>query len=84
MTRELRKMGANIVEKPDAMIIRGTQLHGADVDSCKDHRLAMALAVAALTADSPSRILDAESCAVTYPDFISDFQKLGAQFLLEQ
>ena len=80
MTRELRKMGAMIDEKPDAMIITGTQLHGAEVDSCKDHRLAMALAVAALAADSTSRIIDAEACAVTYPDFISDFRKLGAQF----
>ncbi len=80
MTRELRKMGARIEELPDGMIIYGTQLHGADVDSCKDHRLAMALATAALSADSPTRILDAESCAVTYPDFIADFKKLGADF----
>ena len=80
MTRELRKMGADIEELPDAMIIRGTQLHGAAVDSCKDHRLAMALAVAALRAEGSTRILDAESCAVTYPDFIKDFQTLGARF----
>lgn len=83
MTRELRKMGAIIEEKPDAMIITGTQLHGATVDSCKDHRLAMALAVAALAADSPTRILDAESCAVTYPDFIRDFRQLGAAFCIQ-
>lgn len=79
MTRELRKMGAIIEEKRDCMIITGTQLHGAVVDSCKDHRLAMALTVAALAADSPSKILDAESCAVTYPGFIADFCQLGAQ-----
>ena len=62
------------------MIITGTKLHGATVDSCKDHRLAMALAVAALTADGTTEILDAESCAVTYPDFIKDFKALGAMF----
>jgi 3-phosphoshikimate 1-carboxyvinyltransferase len=82
MTRELRKMGAIIEELPDAMIITGTKLSGATVDSCKDHRLAMALAVAALTATSATQILDAESCAVTYPDFIKDFQQLGADFTL--
>jgi 3-phosphoshikimate 1-carboxyvinyltransferase len=80
MTRELRKMGADIEEYHDRMVIHGSQLHGAVVDSCKDHRLAMALAVAALAADSPTQIIDAESCAVTYPDFIKDFQALGADF----
>lgn len=81
MTRELRKMGADIDEFADSMVIRGRKLHGShDLDSCKDHRLAMALAVAALAADSPSTILDAESCAVTYPDFIKDFQQLNADF----
>lgn len=80
MTSELRKMGAVIEEKPDAMIITGTRLHGAVVESFKDHRLAMALAVAALAAEGTTEILDAESCAVTYPDFIKDFQNLGADF----
>ena len=80
MTGELRKMGAKIDEYHDSMTIYGTKLHGAVVDSYKDHRLAMALAVAALAADSEVRILDAESCAVTYPDFIRDFRKLGADF----
>lgn len=80
MTRELRKMGADIEEYHDRMVIHGSQLHGAAVDSCKDHRLAMALAVAALAADSPTQIIDAESCAVTYPDFIKDFKALGADF----
>jgi 3-phosphoshikimate 1-carboxyvinyltransferase len=82
MTCELRKMGADIEELPDAMIIRGSKLHGAMVDSCKDHRLAMALAVAALRAEGSTQILDAESCAVTYPDFIKDFRQLNAAFTL--
>ena len=80
MTSELRKMGAKIDEYHDSMTIYGSSLHGAVVDSYKDHRLAMALAVAALAADSEVLILDAESCAVTYPDFIRDFRKLGADF----
>lgn len=84
MTSELRKMGAVIEEKPDAMIITGGRLHGAVVNSFKDHRLAMALAVAALVADGTTEILDAESCAVTYPDFISDFRNLGAAFAIQE
>ena len=80
MTSELRKMGAVIEELPDGMIISGSNLHGAEVESFQDHRLAMALAVAALTADSPTFIRDAECCAVTYPEFISDFRQMGADF----
>ena len=42
--QELRKMGAEVEEQPDGMIIRGpTRLHGAVVDSHHDHRLAMSL-----------------------------------------
>lgn len=81
MTRELRKMGGIIEELPDGMIITGTQLHGSkELESYDDHRIAMALAVAALNADSPSVINKIECAAVTYPDFIKQFQALGADF----
>jgi 3-phosphoshikimate 1-carboxyvinyltransferase len=81
MTRELRKMGADIVELADGMIIRGRQLHGSnELESYGDHRIAMALAVAALNADSPSIINGIECAAVTFPDFVRQFQKLGADF----
>ncbi len=81
MTRELRKMGADIDELADGMIIRGRQLHGSnELESYGDHRIAMALAVAALNADSPSIINGIECAAVTFPDFVRQFQKLGADF----
>ncbi len=80
-TRELRKMGARIEELPDGMVIAGgTPLHGAELESYHDHRLAMALAVAALGAEGESVIRDAEASAVTYPEFIADFAALGADF----
>jgi 3-phosphoshikimate 1-carboxyvinyltransferase len=78
MTRELRKMGIDVHELPDGMIIQGGKLRGAELESYDDHRIAMALTVAALAADGESIINDAESAAVTYPDFISDFKALGA------
>ena len=84
MTRELRKMGAEVEELPDGMIVRGARLHGAALDSHDDHRIAMALAVAALAAEGESVIGHAEACRVTYPDFITDFQKLGARFRVEE
>ncbi|MDD5696998.1 MAG: 3-phosphoshikimate 1-carboxyvinyltransferase [Victivallaceae bacterium] len=78
MTRELRKMGIAAAELPDGMIIPGGRLRGAELESYDDHRIAMALTVAALAADGDSLIEKAESAAVTYPDFIADFKALGA------
>ncbi|MGE4564692.1 MAG: 3-phosphoshikimate 1-carboxyvinyltransferase [Victivallaceae bacterium] len=83
MTRELGKMGAEIEELPDGMVIGGGRLHGAELDGCGDHRIVMALAVAALAADGESVIGGAEAAAVTYPDFVTDFKALGADFTLE-
>ena len=78
MTRELRKMGAEIEELDDGMVIRGGKaLHGARTDSYGDHRIAMALTVAALGADGSTFIKDGECCQVTYPAFAADFSKLG-------
>lgn len=78
MTAQLRKMGADIIEKPDGMIIHGGKpLHGCPVDSCRDHRIAMALTVAALGASGTTGICDAECCEVTYPDFAADFRRIG-------
>lgn len=83
MTAELRKMGADVTELSDGMIVRGRRLRGAALHSYDDHRIVMALAVAALAAEGESTIHAAEACAVTYPDFVKDFQALGADFRLE-
>lgn len=83
MTEELRKMGADIDELPDGMIIRGGTLHSARVDSRNDHRIAMALAVAGMCLDGETVIDHAEGIPVSYPGFVSDFKALGADFVLE-
>lgn len=80
MTRELRRMGVRIEEHPDGMTILGGMLNGAAVNSYKDHRIAMALAIAGLAAEGETIIRNAECVAVTYPKFIEDFNKLGAGF----
>jgi 3-phosphoshikimate 1-carboxyvinyltransferase len=78
MTKELRKMGANIEELPDGLVIHGGKiLHGAQVESYNDHRIAMALSVAALGANGPTYIKDGQCCKVTYPAFVEDFQSIG-------
>jgi 3-phosphoshikimate 1-carboxyvinyltransferase len=77
--QELRKLGADVEEQADGMIIRGpTRLKGAVVDSHHDHRLAMSLAVAALVADGPTEVLDAGVIHDSFPNFVETMQALGA------
>jgi 3-phosphoshikimate 1-carboxyvinyltransferase len=69
MAAGLRAMGADIAETPDGAVIRGGRLHGATVDSHGDHRIAMALAVAAQRADGEVRIEDCANVATSFPGF---------------
>jgi 3-phosphoshikimate 1-carboxyvinyltransferase len=63
-------MGADVEEKPDGLIIQSARrLHGADIVTRGDHRIAMAFAVAALAATGQSRIHDAECADVSFPGF---------------
>lgn len=76
---ELRKMGAHVEERPDGMIVHGpTRLHGAVVECHRDHRLAMALAVAGLTATGPTEIHGAEAINDSFPGFVETMRDLGA------
>ncbi len=77
---ELRKMGAQVEERPDGMLIHGpTRLHGAIVECHSDHRLAMALAVAGLVADGETVIHGAEAIDDSFPNFVEAMQALGAE-----
>ncbi len=84
MTAELAKMGVPVRELPDGMIIQGCRPRGARLDGHGDHRIVMALAVAALGADGKSSIDGAEAAEVTYPEFFRDFRKLGAGFEMRE
>jgi len=79
MATELGKMGASIVEEKDRLVIDGdaSALVGARVDGRHDHRVVMALAVAALIAEGETTIETAESVDVSYPGFADDLRKLG-------
>jgi 3-phosphoshikimate 1-carboxyvinyltransferase len=78
LAANLRAMGADVEEKPDGLIIPGSQrLHGADILTRGDHRIAMAFAVAALSAQGETRIHDAECADVSFPDFWKILQKIA-------
>jgi 3-phosphoshikimate 1-carboxyvinyltransferase len=75
----LRALGADAEELPDGFHIRGGhRLNGGTVHAHDDHRLAMAFAVAALTATGPVVIEGAEAAAVSYPSFFDDVERLRA------
>lgn len=70
VARNLRAMGAECEEREDGLRIPGNQkLHGAEIDSGGDHRIAMAFAVAALRAEGESVIHGAESAGISFPGF---------------
>jgi 3-phosphoshikimate 1-carboxyvinyltransferase len=72
-------MGADIDERPDGWRIRGkTPLHGGQVRSHGDHRLAMMLAVAGGCAHGETVVHGAEAADVSFPGFASVFASLGA------
>jgi 3-phosphoshikimate 1-carboxyvinyltransferase len=74
----LRKMGAEVEERPDGMRIPGAQhLHGAELDSFGDHRIAMAFAVAALRAEGETIIYGADAAGVSYPTFFEELRKIA-------
>ena len=75
----LQTMGADICETDDGCIITGpVELAGANVTTFGDHRIMMAASIAGLIADGHTIIDDSGCCAVSYPDFVSDMQRLGA------
>lgn len=78
MKSELSKMGADIQELPDGLVVRGTRLKGAAVNGHSDHRVVMALALAGLIADGETSITTAESVAVTFPNFADMMLRCGA------
>lgn len=78
MVQNLTAMGADVEETEDGMIIHGGKpLHGAVIDTKKDHRIAMTFAVAAMAADGETEILDAECVNISYPEFYQDLAKLA-------
>ena len=70
VVKNLRAMGAEVEEFEDGLDVPGGQtLHGAEIDSGGDHRIAMAFSVAALRAEGETLIRGAESAAISFPEF---------------
>lgn len=81
ITKELSKMGADIVEGEDFLVIRGkSHLYGANTQSHNDHRISMAISIAALRAEGEVTIEEGRnSVKKSYPDFFEDYKILGGK-----
>ena len=75
----MKKMGVDVTETSDGMIINGSAVHGADIDGYNDHRIVMAFSVAGLFADGVTTITDCESINKSYPDFFEDYNRIGGK-----
>lgn len=77
---ELGNLGAEVEVTRDGLVVSGpSRLHGGTVESHGDHRIAMALAVAALNAADPVTIRNAQSVSKSYPSFFDDIRSLGVE-----
>jgi 3-phosphoshikimate 1-carboxyvinyltransferase len=73
----LRAMGASLEEREDGLRVPGgQQLHGAEVDSAGDHRIAMAFAVAALRATGDTLVRGAGAAQISYPEFFTALEAM--------
>jgi 3-phosphoshikimate 1-carboxyvinyltransferase len=78
VAENMNRMGVRITVKPDGFEIPGKQrFHAAELDSFGDHRIAMAFAVAALAADGPCTIHNAEAASVSFPEFYDTLRRIA-------
>jgi 3-phosphoshikimate 1-carboxyvinyltransferase len=80
VVKNLRAMGAEVVEHEDGMDIPGGQtLRGGVIDSGLDHRITMAFAIAALRAEGETEIRGAEAASVSFPEFFTWLDELAVR-----
>lgn len=78
--QSLTALGGSVCELPDGLIIEGTgRLKGGEVDSFNDHRIAMAMSIAATLCTGDVLIRDAAAVEKSYPEFFEDYKRLGGK-----
>lgn len=77
VAKNLRAMGAQVTEHEDGLTVPGNQkLHGAEIDSQHDHRIAMAFSIAALKAEGDTVIHGAEAAQISFPEFFEMLERI--------
>ncbi len=78
MATELDRMGVDVEEREDELVVDGGGLEGATVSGHADHRVVMALSVAGVVADGATTVEGAGHVDVSFPDFFETLSGLGA------
>ena len=79
VVENLGRMGVEAQACPDGLRVSGGQrFRAAEVDSFGDHRIAMAFSVAALAADGPCTIRNAEAASVSFPEFYTTLRRIAS------
>jgi len=83
VSRELVKLGINIEEKEDGLILETSEkISGADLNSEEDHRLFMSFCIAGMYVGNCT-VTDPESVKVSYPNFVEEMNRMGANIKTE-
>jgi 3-phosphoshikimate 1-carboxyvinyltransferase len=79
ITKGIRDLGGEAADEGDDLVVAGGGLDGGHADAAGDHRMAMALTVAALGARASSRIDGVDASAVSFPGFVAALRLAGAR-----
>lgn len=82
MAEELRKMGVDVEELPNGLVIHGGRLRPTELHGRGDHRIVMALSLAGLVLDGSCVIDTAEAISVTFPNYVELMKSIGANMEL--
>ncbi|MCA0403172.1 MAG: 3-phosphoshikimate 1-carboxyvinyltransferase [Proteobacteria bacterium] len=77
MVEGLQRLGIEAQAFDDGLYINGGQLDGGEVNSYKDHRIAMAFAIAGALAKKPVKIKDCTNVGTSFPNFVKIAKKIG-------
>lgn len=77
MALGLQQLGVKAETLPDGIIINGGELHGGEIDSYNDHRIAMAFAIAGCIAQGPIVIKNCDNVATSFPNFVELGSSVG-------
>jgi len=72
----LRKMGVEVEERKDGLLIKGGETKGAVINSFGDHRIAMAFAILGLASEGETVVRNAQCVAISFPEFFSLIKSL--------
>jgi 3-phosphoshikimate 1-carboxyvinyltransferase len=84
MAAGLRALGIDVEESDDGAVVHGGRFRGGIVESRGDHRIAMALAVAATIAAAPVTVRDVDAVDTSFPGFADCLRSLGVDIRVGQ